>query len=199
MSTREVKPLEVAGYTFPMHSDYFFDMKKTYKTSPTRSVNGSIDSFPDKFFVPYIKVKYAVITVEQYQQMMAVIQSNEQSVKFYDSFAKEYRTAKFYCQQPTYNQLYTMKANYHYVMDLELVFSGTLKEESSGTVVFNMNGITGTAPDSIVGNVGNEYTVPVVSGVARWNTSADGTGVTYVSGGQYAIMMPTITLYAMAQ
>ena len=84
-------------------------------------------------------------------------------------------------------------------MDLELIFSGTLKEESSGTVVFNMNGITGTAPDSIVGNVGNEYTVPVVSGVARWNTSADGTGVTYVGGGQYAIMMPTMTLYAMAQ
>lgn len=199
-STKEVKPLKVAGYEFPMHSDYFFDMKKTYKESPSRGLNGEIATFPDKFFVPYIKVTYAVITIEKYQQMMAMIQSDEQSVEFYDSLAKVYRTAKFYCQQPTYNKLYTMKANYHYVMDLELIFSGTLANETTGSVIFNMNGVeTDTPPSDIQGNVGDNYNTPIMSGVGSWNTSADGTGVKYVCGGSYAIMMPTMTLYAMPQ
>ena len=195
--TQEIKPIEVNGIKFPMHSEYFFDLKKTYKESPARAIDGSINSFPKKFFVPYFKIKYSLLKMEDYQQMMSLLQGDEQSVKFYDSFAREYRTAKFYCQQPTYNKLYGMKGDYYYIIDLELIFSGTLNNETAGTVAFNMNGITGTAPDTISGNVGDNFTMPTVSGVASWNTASDGSGVKYISGGTYAITIPSMTLYAM--
>ena len=200
MSTKHIEPIVVDGYTFPMHSDYFFDLKKTYKESPTRSIDGSINSFPVKFFVPYFKVSYAVLKVDEYQQMMSKLQTDEQTVRFYDSFAKEYRTAKFYAQQPTYNQLYGMKANYHYVMDLEIIFSGTLNGETKASLTYDLNGLSGTVPTALTDkNVGDEFVADIgsgITGIKKWNTSPDGTGINYTLGGNYALTIPNMTLYA---
>lgn len=202
MSTKHIEPIVVDGYTFPMHSDYFFDLKKVYNDNNSRSKGGSMATFSSKFFVPYFKVKYAVLKVDEYQQMMSKLQTDEQVVRFYDSFVKEYRTAKFYAQQPTYNQLYGMKADYHYVMDLEIIFSGTLRDETSATLTYNLNGLTGTAPEQVSGSVGTEFTVDIgstVTGIKKWNTSPDGKGINYTLGGRYALTIPNMTLYAIGE
>ena len=199
MSTKHIEPIVVDGYTFPMHSDYFFDLKKTYKESPNRTLDGTMIFPRDKYFVPYFKVKYAVLKVDEYQQMMSKLQTNEQVVRFYDSFIKEYRTAKFYAQQPTYNQLYGMKADYHYVMDLEIIFSGTLNGETNATLTYDLNGLSGTAPAPIEASVGEEFTADLgstVTGITKWNTSPDGKGINYTLGARYAHTVPNMTLYA---
>ena len=203
MATKDIKPIKVDGYTFPMHSDYFFDLKKTYKESPTRGLDGKIARFPDKFFVPYFTVKYAVLNVDAYQQMMSKLQNDEQVVEYYDGFTKEYRTAKFYVQQPTYNRLYGMKQQYHYVLDLELIFSGTLNDVTSATVTYNLNGGTGVTPASVSGYTGDEFTVANGGDITKsgstfycWNTSPDGSGINYAQNSLNTITVPSMTLYA---
>ena len=129
--TDAVLPIKVKGsdntwHWWAMHSDYFFDLKKVYKKEPQRTNSGRITVFPDKFFVPYFKVKFGVITMETYKAQMAQVMEDELTVQYYDSFDRKYKTAKFYAQQPTYNQLYTMKGDYNFVTDLEIVFSGTM-------------------------------------------------------------------------
>lgn len=120
-----VLPIKVNGVYWSMHSDYFFDLKKTYTKEPKRGLDGSIKTFPEKFFVPYFKIKYAVIFVSDYYKVMRDIMADEVEVQYYDSFDRVYRVAKFYAQQPTYSTLYTMKGKYQFVQDLEIIFAGT--------------------------------------------------------------------------
>lgn len=120
-----VLPIKVNGVYWSMHSDYFFDLKKVYTKEPPRALDGSIKAFPEKFFVPYFKIKYAVIFVSDYYKVMRDIMADEVEVQYYDSFDRVYRVAKFYAQQPTYSTLYTMKGKYQFVQDLEIIFAGT--------------------------------------------------------------------------
>lgn len=200
MSTKHIEPIVVDGYTFPMHSDYFFDLKKTYKESPVRSIDGTINSFGIKYFIPYFEVTYKAIKIEDYQQMMSKIQTDEQSVRFYDTFTKEYRTAKFYAQQPTIGSIFCRRLNYDYVVDLKIIFAGTMNGETEATLTYDLNGLSGTVPSALTNrNVGDEFVADIgsgITGIKKWNTSPDGTGINYTLGGNYALTIPNMTLYA---
>lgn len=203
MSTKHIEPIVVDGYTFPMHSEYFFDLKKIYNESPERTLGG-VMVFPSngKFFVPYFEVTYKAIKIEDYQQMMAKIQTDEQTVRFYDTFTKEYRVAKFYAQQPTYGSVFARRLNYDYVVDLKIIFSATMTGETSATLAYDLNGLSGTLPEGVSGNIGDEFTTDIgssVTGIKKWNTSPDGKGVNYTLGGNYALTVPNMTLYAISE
>lgn len=126
MTNNIVKPLVVDGVTLPMHSTYAFELKKTYVKEPPRNNSGQIKNFPDKFFVPYFKVTWSVITMENYKKIMELIEADENVVEYYDSTDNSYKTARFYAQQPKYNQQYSMKQEYNWIIGLEIIFAGTL-------------------------------------------------------------------------
>lgn len=126
VTTDGILPIKVDGAYFPMHSGYVFDLKKVYQTEPVRTLSGQISVFPSKIFVPYFTVNYALITLDTYYEMMKRLQVDENVVVYYDSFDKQYKTAKFYAQQPTISNFIAVEGKYKYVKDLQLVFAGTL-------------------------------------------------------------------------
>lgn len=127
--TKKVKSIVVDGYTFPMHSSYIFDLKKVYTTEVARTLDGSIPVFPTKIFVPYFTIKWAILKLDKYYEIMKRIAVDENTVEYYDSFAGEYKTAKFYAQQPTISDFIAVDGDYQYVKDLQLVFAGTLNDK----------------------------------------------------------------------
>lgn len=129
--TKKVKSIVVDGYAFPMHSSYIFDLKKVYTEEPARSLNGSIPVFPSKIFVPYFTIKWAILKLDKYYEIMKRIAVDENVVEYYDSFAGEYKTARFYVQQPTISDFIAIDGDYEYVKDLQLVFAGTLNDSAS--------------------------------------------------------------------
>lgn len=204
MTNNKVLPIIVDGYTFPMHSDYVFDLKKVYTEEPSRTANGSIPVFPSKLFIPYFSITYAFVTIDKYNEMMSKIQSDEVTVQYYDSFSNEYKTAKFYAQQPTISNYLALNGKYVYVKDLQINFAGTLNDISEISINYNANGGS-NAPSTIKGYMGEEFKVNSGSGMTysgydfvEWNTAPDGSGQTYVPNSIMAFS-DNITLYAQWQ
>ena len=124
--TDGILPIKVDEAYFPMHSGYVFDLKKVYESEPVRTNSGQISVFPSKVFIPYFTVRYALVSLDNYYEMMKRLQEDENVVVYYDSFDKKYKTAKFYAQQPTISSFIALEGQYKYVKDLEIVFAGTL-------------------------------------------------------------------------
>lgn len=204
MSTQKVNPIVVDGYKFPMHSDYVFDLKKVYSEEPSRNLDGSIPVFPSKLFIPYFTITYAIVPIKTYYEMMTKLQTDENVVQYYDAFAGEYKTAKFYAQQPTISQYITLKGEYTYVKDLKIVFAGTLNDVSEITIEYNANQGS-NAPASIKGYMGEEFKVDSGVSLTRngyefigWNTMADGSGQSYPPNSINSFTT-NLTLYAQWQ
>lgn len=154
--TNLVKPLKVDDELLPMHSTYAFELKKVYVEDPERTNTGAIPVFPDKFFVPYFTVTWAVLSIDNYHKIMRLIERDENRVEYYDQNVGEYKTAKFYAQQPTYNKLYSMEKKYNMVLNLQIVFAGTLNDVEDITIEYNANGGLGTIT-SQTGTNGEEF------------------------------------------
>lgn len=195
---------EIGNYTLPMPSDYKFEWKKTYVTEPSRSNSGAITSFPDKFFVPYFTVTWNAMKQDDYSKIMEYIMVDELVVRFWNATSQEYEEAKFYVQQPTYNKLYTMKAAFQYVTNVQLIFAGTMNDVASVTINYYDN--TSSSGGNIIsantqtGLVGDEFEVSssaTRSGytLKSWNTAIDGSGLAYAPTAT-RIMLRDTTLYA---
>ena len=85
-----VAPLEVNGYVFPMHSTYLFGRQKVYATEPSRGLTGKM-VFAEKFFVPYFTVTYGLLSIAEYSSMMKILEDDEVTVRYYDTWDNEYR------------------------------------------------------------------------------------------------------------
>lgn len=201
MTDNSVKPLVVDGDTLPMHSAYLFELQKVYVEDPSRTNTGAIPVFPEKFFVPYFTVTWQVISVANYKKILKLTEKDENTITYYDSTDNSYKTAKFYAQQPTFQDLYSLGGNYNIVRGLQIVFAGTLNDVGEIIVEYNANGGTGTIA-SQRGLNGEEYVVSSGSTLTRlnyvlasWNTAEDGTGDTYQLG-QVAAFTVSMTLYA---
>lgn len=201
MTDNLVKPLVVDGVTLPMHSTYAFELQKVYVSDPSRNNSGRVAVFPDKFFVPYFTISWAVISIENYKKIMKLIERDENIVEYYDQTDNSYKTAKFYAQQPTYNKLYSMEKRYNMVLNLQIVFAGTLNDVGDITVEYNTNGGIGTVK-SQTGVNGEEFVIDAGTTISRlnyvlssWNTMADGSGVNY-NLGDIGVFTSNITLYA---
>lgn len=201
MTDNSVKPLKVDNEYLPMHSSYSFELQKVYVSEPSRNNSGQIAVFPDKFFVPYFTVTWAVLSMENYKKIMKLTERDENTIEYYDSTDNSYKTAKFYAQQPTFNQLYSMKKQYNMVINLQIVFAGTLNEIGDVTVEYNANGGVGTV-SSQTGINGEEFVISSGTTLSRlnyvldsWNTQSDGSGQTYQLGA-VAAFSSNMTLYA---
>lgn len=201
MTDNLVKPLVVDGETLPMHSAYLFELQKVYVEDPSRTNTGAIPVFPEKFFVPYFTVTWQVISVENYKKILKLTEKDENTITYYDSTDNSYKIAKFYAQQPTFQELYSLGGNYNIVRGLQIVFAGTLNDVGEIIVEYNANGGTGTIA-SQRGLNGEEFVVNSGATLTRsnyvlasWNTEEDGTGESFQLG-QVASFTVSMTLYA---
>ena len=205
--TKLIQPLkfininEGVDYILPMPSDYKFELQKVYVEEPTRNNSGAIAVFPDKFFVPYFTVTWNVIKLDDYSTIMRLIQADELVTEYYDTNEQEYKRAKFYVQQPTYNKLYTMQREFQFVTNLQLVFAGTMNDIDTISVSYNANGGTGSI-DTISGLMGDEVILSSGDSFSNsgyvldsWNTKADGTGTRYDKN-SLIVLTYNLTLYA---
>lgn len=126
--TKLLEPIVVDGLSLPIPSEYKFELKKTYVTEPTRNNSGAIAVFPEKFLVPYFTATWKVMKLDDYSAIMKLVEEDENTVRYYDTNNQEYKTAKFYIQQPSYNRIYTRKMMYDFVTDFQLVFVATLND-----------------------------------------------------------------------
>lgn len=201
MTDNSVKALVVDGVKLPMHSTYSFELQKVYVSDPTRNNSGRISIFPDKFFVPYFTISWAVISVSDYKTIMKLIEKDENIVEYYDTTDNSYKIAKFYAQQPTFNKLYSMEKQYNVVLNLQIVFAGTLNDVGDITIEYNANGGIGTV-SSQIGINGEEFVVNTGTTLSKtnyvldsWNTEMDGSGETYKLG-SVAVFTTNLVLYA---
>lgn len=204
-TTKLVKSLKffstvIGDYTLPMPSDYKFELKKVYVEEPNRNNSGAMQ-FPDKFFVPYFTVTWNILSIDDYSTIMRLIQVDELVTEYYDTNEQVYKQAKFYVQQPTYNQLYTMRQEFRFVTNLQLIFAGTMNDIGKLTVKYELNGGSGTA-ETQTGLNGDEFIVNDGSKITRdgytlksWNTAYNGSGEKYALGSQ-AVMTYNLELYA---
>lgn len=205
--TKLVQPLkfintnEGVDYILPMPSDYKFELQKVYIEDPERNNSGAIAVFPDKFFVPYFTVTWNVIKLDAYSTIMRLIQADELVTEYYDTNEQEYKRAKFYVQQPTYNKLYTMQREFQFVTNLQLVFAGTMNDIDTISVSYDANGGTGSI-DTISGLIGDEVILSSGDSFSNsgyvldsWNTKADGTGTRYDKN-SLIVLTYNLTLYA---
>lgn len=202
MTDNSVRALVIDGEVLPIHSSYMFELKKVYVEEPTRVNTGAIPVFPDKFFVPYFTISWDVLTIAQYRQIMHLIEVDENEVIYYDSYDNTYKTSRFYAQQPTFNKLYSMEKKYNMVLNLQIVFAGTLNNVGQITVTYDRNGGTGNLHSAEKGDAGDEFVVWNGSGLSKsgytldsWNTMPDGSGLKY-NKDQNAAFTYSLTLYA---
>lgn len=212
IKARNVKPVVVSGHEFPMHSDYMFELQKVYATDNERSLDFAIRVFSQKGFVPYFTVTYACLPMEKYEEMMELIAPDEMPVQYYDSTNGEYRTAYFYAQQPTYDQILALQGEHKFVLGVSITFAGTLRENVENTesnIVFYGNGGNGYA--LVSGNIGQDVYLndgTVVNGetdtefsragyaLSHWNTEPDGSGRSYALGAHVCMRENSKILYA---
>lgn len=192
-----------AKYTAPMHRDYLFENKKVYVESPERTIVGNM-VFGEKFFVPYFTVSWNYLPIEQFNALMKVSETDEETVRYFDSFSNEYKVGKFAIQQPKYSRLHFEKGKIVGAVGIEMVFDGTLNDIATISVSFDLNGGYGSTPATIVGYQGEDVVLPAESTsivppngykISSWNTKADGSGTKYAVGG-WLSLSANITLYA---
>lgn len=213
---QEIRPLKVNGKDFPMHTDYLFEKQKVYTKEPKRGLTGAIDSFPEKFFVPYFTVTYAVLPMQEYSEMMRTLSVDEILVEYYDTWENKYETAKFYAQKPEMTKMQPMVfadyddygnyvgdvVEYGFIQNTTIVFAGTLGEVSKKTINFMPNAVDalGSAPPRIEGYVGEEFEMPNAGTLSRQGYSfvgwTDSNNNTYTPSGVYAFGAVPDTLFA---
>jgi uncharacterized repeat protein (TIGR02543 family) len=204
VDTKSIEPIICDGFIFPMHSKYVFELKKVYTEEPERQINGQINYFPPKFFVPYFTIGWDILSVDKFTNIMNYIARDELIVEYYDTFSGTYKKDKFYAQQPTYSGIICQKGEYEYIQGLEIVFAGTLGSRDNFTVQFDANGGVSIADGlpNITGINGEEWIVPNGADYYTyagkkfdgWSTTKGGTA-TYFSG-QIRALSTSLQLYA---
>lgn len=140
VDVKNIEPIVCDGFIFPMHSHYVFELKKVYTAEPERQLNGQINYFAPKFFVPYFTIRWDILTIEQFVNISRYVQKNEILVEYYDTFSGSYKKDMFYAQQPTYSEIICKKGNYEYIKGLEIVFASTLSDRAVLQITFDANG-----------------------------------------------------------
>lgn len=216
----KIEPLTVDNYIFPMHTTYLFDRKKVYTQEPSRGLTGQMQ-FSEKFFVPYFTVTYNVLPLQEYSAMMQLLEKDEVTVKYYDTFSNIYRTSKFYAQQPEVgamqSRLYSTndigdsvgvldkiiahEMRYSFVQNVTIVFAGTHSIGDIGLYSVKFSQTSGVTSQDYF--EGEEFVFPeptAVDGKAfkGWNSAQDGSGVNYAVGAKMAVAS-NLTFYAIWQ
>lgn len=206
VETKGIEPIICDSFTFPMHSKYVFELKKVYTEEPARQINGQINYFPPKFFVPYFTIGWDIMDIQKFTNIMHYIARDELIVEYYNTFSGKYDTDKFYAQQPTYSGIICKDGDYEYIQGLEIVFTGTLGSKDSVTIQFDANGgelQAGLESPNIVGINGEEwivpdganyYTAPSGKKFYGWSISKDG-DATYFAD-KLQVLKTSLILYA---
>lgn len=218
--------IEIDGNTFQGYFEFSYLAEKSYKTQPVRSDDGSIPDINQyaTFLTPRLVIKYNMMQIEDYRNLMRLLQSkNEFTVTFYDFVLDKRVTHKMYFATPSMPIIYQQYLMVMGIREYTIELIGTNNDVGSYTITYDYNlpptswenetsskqSIAKNSSDIIGGSnasytyEGNTY--PLSSAFTQeligsyifqgWNTKKDGTGFTYIDGDAYFVY-DNLTLYA---
>lgn len=216
-SNTKIKVL-IDGEAVPYMSDYSFVDAKSFFKEPTRSANGVINNLNSyaTFLTPRLKFSFKFMPIETYRFLMRKIkEKNEFIVTVYDIVEDKYVTHKMYFYPKEFPAIYQNNLETLAVLDESFELVGTNASLEELSVIYNSNppvesettittGATLRYNDEfVVGTYDNienaiDPATFAYSGYAleKWNTKADGTGISYFTGEIINNISTTMTLYA---
>ena len=212
-SNNKIK-LVINGITIPKLSDYSYFDAKSFFTEPKRSASGVINNLNSyaTFLTPRLKFKFNLMPVETYRTLMKLIKEfNEFIVTVYDIVEDTYVTRKMYFHPKDFPQIFQHSLEVLAIRDEEFEMVGTNADLDEYSLVYHSN----TDADLTSGlqfNYGQEITIGDYvneDGSAidpttftktgyrlnNWNTKADGSGFTYITG-EVVTLTTNTSLYA---
>lgn len=206
--------LVINGVTIPKLSDYSYFDAKSFFTEPKRSANGVINNLNAyaTFLTPRLKFSFKLMPVETYRTLMKLIKEfNEFIVTVYDIVEDTYVTRKMYFYPKDFPQIFQHSLEVLAIRDEEFEMVGTNADLDEYSLVYHSNtdadltsGLPFTYGQEIrIGDYIDEDgtaidpTTFTKEGYAldSWNTKADGTGFTYLTGEVVTLTANTV-LYA---
>lgn len=206
--------LVINGVTVPGLSDYSYFDAKSFFTEPKRSASGVINNLNSyaTFLTPRLKFSFRLMPVETYRTLMKLIKEfNEFVVTVYDIVEDTYVTRKMYFHPKDFPQIFQHSLEVLAIRGEEFEMVGTNADLDEYSVVYHSNtdadltsGLTFTYGQEIrIGDYTNEDgnaidpTTFTKTGhrLNNWNTKADGTGFTYLTG-EVVTLTTNTALYA---
>lgn len=206
--------LVINGVTVPGLSDYSYFDAKSFFTEPKRSASGVINNLNSyaTFLTPRLKFSFRLMPVETYRTLMKLIKEfNEFVVTVYDIVEDTYVTRKMYFHPKDFPQIFQHSLEVLAIRGEEFEMVGTNADLDEYSVVYHSNtdadltsGLTFTYGQEIrIGDYTNEDgnaidpTTFTKAGhrLNSWNTKADGTGFTYLTG-EVVTLTTNTALYA---
>ena len=206
--------LVINGVTIPKLSDYSYFDAKSFFTEPKRSANGVINNLNAyaTFLTPRLKFSFKLMPVETYRTLMKLIKEfNEFIVTVYDIVEDTYVTRKMYFYPKDFPQIFQHSLEVLAIRDEEFEMVGTNADLDEYSLVYHSNtdadltsGLPFTYGQEIrIGDYIDEDgtaidpTTFTKTGyrLNNWNTKADGTGFTYLTG-EVVTLTTNTSLYA---
>lgn len=216
----------VDGNEFTDYGAFSFIWEKTYVKSPERSADGTIgnlDSYAT-FVTPHLKIDFSMMSIDSYRTMMNLIYlKNEFLVTCYDVVNNKPTTQRMYFATEEMPKLWTIARAINGeeqwvellgVQDYTVEMIGTNVALDKVSVIYHKNPpIAGMSDqtvgsdgvpvhtDVIIGQPASEFVAETYEGAYKfknWNTSSDGSGITYINGNVYTVN-DALVLYAIWQ
>lgn len=209
------------AYTFVWAKSYTDD------ESLGRSISGSMDNIANasSFITPRLIIDFSIMSIDDYRRLMQMYYSaNEFVVECYDTVYDRITTNKMYFATETEPKLYTIAERIQKgtsewedwvsvagVTEYQVEMIGTNNDLDNVNITYHLNPPTSgndtttgetvsKGDDLIIGEVVTFKNQFEENGYvfAKWNTSPDGKGVTYLDGYSYTINTDLV-LYAVWQ
>ena len=208
----------INGQPIPYLSDYSFVDAKSFFKEPVRSASGVINNLNSyaTFLTPRLKFSFKLMPIETYRTLMKLIKDyNEFIVTVYDIVEDKYVTHKMYFHPKEFPAIYQHSLETLGILDesFELVGTNASLEELSvvynsnppiesettlttgATINYNDEFIVGTY-DNLEGVTNPNYFYYPGYTLQKWNTKADGTGISYFDGNIIDNISSSMVLYA---
>lgn len=179
--TTVLDQVEIDGNVIHGYMEYSFLEEKSYFEQPTRSLNGSIENINSYavFLTPRLIIKYDMMNVEDYRNLMILLQSkNEFNVTCYDIVQNKRVTHKMYAapaQMPKIYQQYLMALG---VKEFSLELIGTNNGVKTCNITYDYNIPSGYASKFSVVSASQIFTKNA-SGIVGENATYTVDGTTY--------------------
>lgn len=205
VQSNRLEPVIINGQSFNNYSSFLCVNTKTYVNEPERTNDGSIPDINDydTFVVPRLKIKFDYMSISDFRRMLSAISTNEFEVVYYDYETNKTVHHLMYIEPRDMAEIYNKGYELLGVIGYEFSFIGTLNNENKYYISYYNEADDKIAKFTYV--YGQYHTIanstltglepPENKHLVRWNTKADGTGMSYQLNQQIQVV-ETLDLYA---
>lgn len=211
----QIDRILIDGTPFTGYLEYSHLDELTYKEQPERALDGQIKNLNGyiTFLTPRIVIKYSMANIEEYRDLMQLIQSKREFiVEYYDIVHSSRTVANMYFAPQKLPKLFNQMANAMGVIDLEVELIGTNVPLSQVSVTYDSNSPVSSIQDRQEGSpqikkgqqliIGQGITIPNDEPITSegftfniWNSLKNGKGLSY-SNTQIITLEANMILYA---